>query len=175
MSLAACSVAFAEDDAPQVKGIRVAAPSPGRYVVSGFAAFPPGATPSAGNIRIVTTGSTCDEVPSVVRAEALWFDDSLKLAEVVFLLEADQQGAQYFWLEWGPGVRRADLETPDVGGSLETLYFEEAEVPSPGFDVEAGRLLVRVVPHPDLWYYSLLFPAGVIIVVLVWRKVKLSR
>ncbi|GAF93165.1 unnamed protein product, partial [marine sediment metagenome] len=72
----------------------------------------------------------------------------MKVAEVAFPVEADGAGPIYFWVEWGPGVVRTRPEPAAGDGGLETLYFEEAEVPSPDFDLQAGTLVVRVAPHP---------------------------
>lgn len=159
----------------QHRGLRAVAPAPGRCVVTGFCAFAPGAAASAESVRVVAVGATADEVPANVRPAASWADGSLKLAEVTFVTDVPRAGDLYVWLEWGPDVRRALPGPAELGALPQPLYFEEAEVPSPDFDLGAGMMLVRVERHPDLWYYACYVPAAAIIGLLVWRKVKLSR
>jgi len=153
----------------------VSVPSAGGFVARGFCAFAPGSVRSGDAVRILTVGSAGEEIPSVVHVAASWPDGSVKLAEIAFGAKADREGPVYFWVEYGPGVRRGAGEPSLPAGPSEGLYFEEAEVPSPAFDLGAGMLLVRVEQHPDLWYYAYLVPAGAIVALLVWRKVKLSR
>jgi len=159
----------------QRKGIRVLAPSAGRYVASSFLAFAPDSVADVENISVLTVADPSEQVPSVVQARAFWFDESVKLAEITFPVSADEEGPAYFLVEWGSDVRRINWQDRSAEKSLPTLYFEEAEVPISGFDLTAGTLLVRVERHPDLWYYAFLVPVVALIVLLLWRKVKLSR
>ncbi len=144
------------------------------YAARGFCAFAPGAVPSAENLRVLTVGTTCDEIAATVRAAASWADGSVKLAQIAFPVEARVEGAMYFWVEWGPGLSRT-RPAPVLQGAAQTLYFEEAEVPSPEFDIGAGTLLVRVERHPDLWYYGYFVPTAAILGLLVYRKLRLGR
>jgi len=172
----AAAAAYPQGNELRRKGVRVIVPSPGSCVVKGFSAFAPGAVASAEKVRVVRTGPASDEIPSLVQARSSWSDGSVKLAEVIFRFESDRSGPAYFWLEWGSEVRRSEWtgDGPSDSADASWLYFEEAEVPSPDFDLEAGTISVRVEPHPDLWYYLYLVPAGAIVFVLVWRKVKLA-
>lgn len=151
------------------------APAAGAYAVKGFCAFAPGSVASAENLRMLTVGGTCEEVSATVHAAASWTDGSVKLAEIAFAFEAGRDGPTYFWVEWGSQVRRAKPGPAALQSLSQTLYFEEAEVPSPDFDLGAGTLLVRVERHPDLWYYAYFVPTAAILGLLVWRKARLGR
>lgn len=168
-------MALSDENKPQLKGIRVLVPAPGAYAVKGFRAFPPGTLASADRLRILTVGSTCEEVPATVLAAASWTDGSVKLAEIAFAFEAGRDGPAYFWVECGPQVTRAKPGQAAIQSPAQTLYFEEAEVPSPDFDLGAGTMLVRVERHPDLWYYAYFVPTAAILGLLIWRKVRLGR
>jgi hypothetical protein len=154
-----------------MKGVRVVLPEAGRFVAKGFLGFPPSAVPSAENIRVLLTGAQCDEVPSEVRSAATWPDGSVKVADISFPVQGSQAGSLYFWVEWGAQTRRIHWQA----ASEAAVYFQEAEAPTPDFDMPAGTLLVRVEQHPDLWYYSYLVPTVGIIGILVWRKVRQRR
>jgi len=153
----------------------VAGPSPAAGRGAVVLAFAPDALPSAANLRVVEARAGA-EVPAAVRVLSSWPDGSVQLAEVAFAIPAGT-APRYFWAEAGPGTTRAAAPPPAAAGDPPPaeVPLAEGEVPLEMPDTEVGTMLIRVEPHPDLWYWSYLVPIGAVLGLLGWRKARLGR
>ena len=143
-------------------------PKPGRCLVSGTVFFNPGKLASADSIRILETPDLMNIGLEVLFSEEWPGGNGIMSADIAFVITDDALRTKSFILEWGMEKR---VKNAEVDRTLPEVHFNLGrEVSADNVQLPVGTLTVKVRKHPELFYYWYLLPIGIILGLLIWRK-----
>ena len=141
---------------------------PGSYLVSGTVFFNPGKLASTDSIRLLETPDLKDVGLSVLFSEEWPGGNGIMSADLAFVTTDEALRTKSFILEWGMGKREKNAA---VDRSLPEVHFNLGREAAAGnVQLPVGTLTVKVRKHPELFYYWYLLPIGIILGLLIWRK-----
>lgn len=145
---------------------------PGSCLVSGTVFFNPGKLSSADSIRILETPDLLEIGLKVLFFEKWPGGNFIMSADIAFVTTDKALRTKSFILEWGMGKREKSAE---VDRSLPEVHFNLGrEAAADNVQLPVGTLTVKVRKHPELFYYWYLLPIGIILGLLIWRKLQYS-